>query len=112
MMVGLGRAVNARGVSRAAGGWHLALLILQKHRPKLSRKKKPGSKEPGLRQWPREADTITFQEGLLSVRATGGGGQMRNAIAQRENIMVRASTAQQPPGKHVSHAETEGGAAV
>jgi hypothetical protein len=106
MMVGLGRAVNASGVSRAAGGWHLALLILQKHRPKLSRKKKPGSKEPGLRQWPREADTIT------SVRATGGGGQMRNAIAQRENIMVRASTAQQPPGKHVSHAETEGGAAV
>jgi hypothetical protein len=38
-------------------------------------KKKPGSKEPGLRQWPREADTITFQEDLLSLRVTGGGGQ-------------------------------------
>jgi hypothetical protein len=25
--------------------------------------KKPGSQEPGLRYWPREADTITFQEG-------------------------------------------------
>lgn len=25
--------------------------------------KKPGSSEPGLRYWPREADTITFQEG-------------------------------------------------
>jgi hypothetical protein len=26
-------------------------------------KKKPGSIEPGLRFWPCEADTITFQEG-------------------------------------------------
>jgi hypothetical protein len=51
------------------------------------RKKKPGSIEPGLRYWPREADTITFQEGLLNSRATGGGGQMRNAKAQREEIM-------------------------
>ena len=25
--------------------------------------KKPGSLEPGLRYWPCEADTITFQEG-------------------------------------------------
>ncbi|MBM7485325.1 hypothetical protein ABIB75_006026 [Bradyrhizobium sp. GM2.2] len=50
-------------------------------------KKKPGSIEPGLRYWPREADTITFQEGLLNSRATGGGGQMRNAKAQRRNIM-------------------------
>jgi hypothetical protein len=25
--------------------------------------KKPGSFEPGLRYWPIEADTITFQEG-------------------------------------------------
>jgi hypothetical protein len=30
-------------------------------------KRKPGSEEPGSRHWPREADTITFQEGLLSV---------------------------------------------
>jgi len=72
------------------------------------REKKPGSKEPGLRHWPREADTITFQEGLLSLRATGGGGQMRNANAQRGHIMVRVSTLQQAPAKHVSHAEIEG----
>jgi hypothetical protein len=72
-------------------------------------KKKPGSKEPGLRYWPREADTITFQEGLLSFRATGGGGQMRNANSQRANIIVRLSVLQQPPGPHVSHAEIGGG---
>src|SRR5450755_1091772 len=70
--------------------------------------KKPGSKEPGLRYWPREADTITFQEGLLSFRATGGGGQMRDANAQRGNIMVPASGLQQPPASHVSHAEIGG----
>jgi hypothetical protein len=74
----------------------------------IPREKKPGSKEPGLKYWPREADTITFQEGLLSPRVTGGGGQMRNANAQRGDIMVRVSTLQQPPGKHVSHAETGG----
>jgi len=67
-------------------------------------KKKPGSKEPGLRYWPREADTITFQEGLLNARATGGGGQMRNANAQRVNIIVLGSAMQQPPREHVSHA--------
>jgi hypothetical protein len=27
------------------------------------RRKKTGLKEPGLRHWPQEADTITFQEG-------------------------------------------------
>src|SRR3984885_10976093 len=37
--------------------------------------KKPDSFESGLRYWPREADTITFQEGLPSPRVTGGGGQ-------------------------------------
>src|SRR3981081_4593461 len=77
--------------------------------PSTSRtKKKPGSKEPGLRYWPREADTITFQEGLLSARATGGGGQMRNANSQRANIMVRPGVLQQPPKPHVSHAEIGG----
>jgi hypothetical protein len=35
--------------------------------------KKAGLEEPGLRYWPREADTITFQEGLLSFRATEEG---------------------------------------
>ena len=47
-----------------------------------AQQKKPGSKEPGSRYWPREADTITFQEGLLNFRATGGGGQN----AQRERL--------------------------
>jgi hypothetical protein len=69
-------------------------------------KKKPGSNEPGLRYWPREADTITFQEGLLNARATGGGGQMRNANAQRKSIMILATALRQAPAKHVSHAVT------
>jgi hypothetical protein len=69
------------------------------------RQKKAGLKEPGLRYWPREADTITFQEGLLSFRATGGGGQMRDANAQRRNTMIRVSGLQQAPTPHVSHAE-------
>jgi hypothetical protein len=67
-------------------------------------KKKPGSEEPGLRYWPREADTITFQEGLLSPRATGGGGQMRNATAQRADTMIRVRPLQQARRPHVSHA--------
>ncbi len=33
---------------------------------------------------------------------------MRNANAQRVNIMVPASAMQQPPAPHVSHAEGEG----
>jgi hypothetical protein len=74
-------------------------------RTQIWRQKKAGLKEPGLRYWPREADTITFQEGLLSFRATGGGGQMRDAKAQRTNIMIRVSGLQQAPGPHVSHAE-------
>src|SRR5260370_42582388 len=38
------------------------------HRSKeWSTKKKPGSSEPGLRYWPREADTITFQEGFTEL---------------------------------------------
>ena len=72
------------------------------------RKKKPGSKEPGLRYWPREADTITFQEGLLNFRATGGGGQMRDTTVQRAAIMIRVGALQQAPAPHVSHAETGG----
>ena len=66
--------------------------------------KKPGSKEPGLRYWPREADTITFQEGLPSSRATGGGGQCatRNLSDQ---TMIRVGALQQAPKPHVSHAE-------
>jgi hypothetical protein len=31
---------------------------------------------------------------------------MRNADAQREDIMVRVSTSRQAPGKHVSHARS------
>jgi hypothetical protein len=92
MMIGDARSVNVGSTTQRA--------TLR------CRKKKPGSKEPGLRYWPREADTITFQEGLLSFRATGGGGHMRNAKAQRESIMICVGTLQQPPGPHVSHAET------
>jgi len=70
--------------------------------------KKAGLEEPGLRYWPREADTITFQEGLLSFRATGGGGHMRNANAQRRSSMIRVYALQQPSAPHVSHAEIGG----
>jgi hypothetical protein len=70
--------------------------------------KKAGLEEPGLRYWPCEADTITFQEGLLSFRATGGGGHMRNANAQRASSMIRVYAFQQPSTPHVSHAEIGG----
>jgi len=94
MMIGKRKTVNGESRGRA--------------RTSQAQKKKPGSNEPGLRYWPREADTITFQEGLLSARATGGGGQMRNTKTQRENIMIRVSASQQPSKSHVSHAETGG----
>ena len=67
-------------------------------------RKKAGPKEPGLRYWPREADTITFQEGLLNCRATGGGGHMRDATAQRLSTMILISAVRQPSEPHVSHA--------
>src|SRR5215471_16542247 len=67
--------------------------------------KKSRAQRARLRYWPREADTITFQEGLLNFRATGGGGQMRNANAQRAVIMGFACALQQPSRSHVSHAE-------
>jgi hypothetical protein len=67
-------------------------------------KKKPGPREPGLRYWPREADTITFQEGLLNRRATGGGGHMRDTTAQRLSTMILISGVRQPSEPHVSHA--------
>jgi hypothetical protein len=77
----------------------------EKDLPKrLGRKKKPGPREPGLRYWPREADTITFQEGLLNRRATGGGGHMRDTTAQRLSSMILISAARQPSEPHVSHA--------
>jgi hypothetical protein len=68
---------------------------------KTGAKKKPGPREPGLRYWPREADTITFQEGLLNHRATGGGGHMRDATAQRSSTMILISAVQQPSEPHV-----------
>ncbi len=80
-----------------------------RRRNDLEEEKKPGSREPGLRYWPREADTITFQEGLLSTRATGGGGHMRDANAQRPTTMIPIDAMQQPPEPHVRHAESEGG---
>ena len=70
--------------------------------------KKSRAQRARLRYWPREADTITFQEGLLNFRATGGGGQMRNANAQRAYNIVPDSVVQQASGPHVSHAETRG----
>jgi hypothetical protein len=73
----------------------------KKNNKKNNKKKKPGSQEPGLRYWPREADTITFQEGLLNTRAAGGGGQMRSANIQREHTMIRVRAPQQPFTPHV-----------
>src|SRR3954465_14603293 len=75
-------------------------------RRKSRAQKKAGLKEPGLRYWPREADTITFQEGLLNVRATGGGGHMRSATVQRASTMIPIGALQQAPEPHVSHAES------
>jgi len=43
--------------------------------PRVAVKKIAGLKEPGWKYWPYEADTITFQEGFPSARATGGGGK-------------------------------------
>src|SRR5580692_9256955 len=51
--------------------------------------KKPDSCESGLRYWPREADTITFQEGLLSPRAAGGGGQCATRNLSRRDYDPR-----------------------
>ena len=88
MMMVDGRTVNARGRCSSV-------------------QKKAGPERARLKVWPREADTITFQEGLLSARATGGGGQMRNANAQGKSIMVRARVMRQQAGPHVSHAQTK-----
>jgi len=87
MMIGDAWSVNV--------GMTTQRVTLRCRKKSASPQKKPGSKEPGLTYWPREADTITFQEGLLSVRATGGGGQMRNANAQRGNTMSLAGALQQ-----------------
>ena len=81
---------------------------MSRHVRKTGCEKKPGSNEPGLRYWPREADTITFQEGLLNLRVTGGGGLVRNAIAQCERIMFSTEAMQQASRSHVSHAEIGG----
>src|ERR1700681_3054041 len=70
--------------------------------------KKAGLEEPRLRYWPREAHTITVQEGLLNISRHWRRGTMRNANAQRANSMVRVGASQQPPGPHVSHAEIGG----
>ena len=73
----------------------------QENRQENRQEKKPGPREPGLRYWPREADTITFQEGLLNRHVTGGGGHMRNATAQRLSTMILICAVQQPPRQHV-----------
>src|ERR1700760_2335517 len=91
MMRGMPKTVNTRGGRKPFQAENWA-------------EKKPDPKAR-LRYWPREADTITFQEGLLNSRATGGGGQMRNAKAQRASSMGSTSGMQQQPRPHVSHAE-------
>jgi hypothetical protein len=68
-------------------------------------RKKAGLWRARLKVLASEADTITFQEGLLSFRATGGGGQMRNAFSQREDSMIPAGGLQQAVEPHVSHAQ-------
>jgi hypothetical protein len=72
----------------------------------INAKKSRTQKSPALRYWPREADTITFQEGLLNFRATGGGGHMRSAAVQRPNTMIPIGALQQAAEPHVSHAES------
>jgi hypothetical protein len=99
-LIGDGKTVNGTEVAVAR-----ATPAIPKSRPF---QKKAGLEEPGLRYWPREADTITFQEGLLSVRATGGGGQLRNTKSQLADTMIRVGASQQPSMSHVSHAETGG----
>jgi hypothetical protein len=102
MMIGGDKAVNG-GNSRNA-----YRLQKEPRQQKQASKKSRARKSPASRYWPREADTITFQEGLLNSRATGGGGQMRNANAQRLIIMVRVGVLRQPFTPHVRHAETGG----
>jgi len=60
--------------------------------------KKPGSKEPGLRYWPIEADTITFQEGLLNRCFAGGGGQSAEQRLSTPSLWCAAM----PRSKHPS----------
>jgi hypothetical protein len=73
MMLGDAATVNSRVFLRASSSFHHGAVTRQFH------EKKPGPGGARLEVLASEADTITFQEGLLSFRATGGGGQMRNA---------------------------------
>src|SRR5204863_6270109 len=98
-MIGRRRVVNPRTAHDV-----FASEMKRSAEDKTKSKKKPGPREPGLRYWPREADTITFQEGLLNHRATGGGGHMRDATAQRSSTMILISAVRQPSEPHVSHA--------
>jgi hypothetical protein len=86
MMTGPRATVNASGGSR----------------------KKAGLERARLRYWPCEADTITFQEGLLNFHVAGGGGQMRNPDVQRPNSMLGVGALRQAAVPHVSHAEIAG----
>jgi len=74
MMIGGVEPVNGQP-ARCSMSFTLRIQCENKTNAKIPSEKKPDSFESGLRYWPREADTITFQEGLLSPRATGGGGQ-------------------------------------
>jgi hypothetical protein len=100
MMILQGSVVNPRNARRVE---EMKVTVEEnlRRRKHLSRRKKAGLEEPGLRYWPREADTITFQEGLLSARATGGGGHMRDTIAQRASTMIPIGAPHQPSEPHV-----------
>jgi hypothetical protein len=100
MMVAARGVVNPRAKSRADEA------ALPARPSKQNAKKSRTQKSPALRHWPREADTITFQEGLLNFRATGGGGHMRDTAVQRGDTMIPIGGSQQAPEPHVSHAES------
>ena len=85
--------------------------IREKHRQACAkwrtRKKKPGSREPGLRYWPREADTITFQEGLLNrPRHWRRGTNARRECSAWKHYDPRQCLAASRSEPHVSHAES------
>jgi hypothetical protein len=107
MMRGNANSVNAIALQQANDSSR-AIKDMGQANSKKTQEKKPGSEEPGLRYWPREADTITFQEGLLNTRAAGGGGQMRNPNVQRVAIMIRVRALRQPFTPHVRHAGSAG----
>jgi hypothetical protein len=86
MMLGDVETVNGRvtGLARSSSprtavAGRRYTTVSRNKRGEKRRAKKSRAQRARLEVLASEADTITFQEGLLSFRATGGGGQMRNA---------------------------------